>query len=253
MIEVLGVKISMLDKPAVREALDSYLDSPRQHYVVTPNPEMIIKAQKDNEFKQILNEADLAVADGAGLQHAAALNLDEMPPRITGNDLMQMLAALCAEKKKKMFLLGGEALDVAKKSADILRDSYPGLEIDHDPAGPVYRSDNLVWHMNPAVLDHLKEFEPDVLMVALGHGKQEKWIKGFLPHLPSVKVAVGVGGAFDYLSGSVPRAPKFMREAGLEWVYRAYQEPQRLGRIFTAAIRFPLTVFWGKIKPQNKK
>jgi len=138
MIQILGVNISMLDKKAVREALRSYLESDLQHYVVTPNPEMVVRAQKDDEFRKILNEADLAIADGAGLQHAASLNREKWPPRITGNDVMQMLAGLCAEEGKKIFLLGGEKENVAKKSADLLKEKYPTLKIEHDPAGPVY-------------------------------------------------------------------------------------------------------------------
>lgn len=241
----------MLDKKAVREALQSYFESDRQHYVVTPNPEMVVKAQKDEDFRMILNDADLAIADGAGLQHAASFNRDKWPPRITGNDIMQMLAELCAEQNKKMFLLGGEKEDVAKKSADLLKVACPTLKVGHDSAGPVYQEHG-EWHMNPAVLDKLKEFEPDCLLVALGHGKQERWIKGFLPYLPSVKIAVGIGGAFDYLAGAVDRAPNWMQETGLEWAYRLYKEPRRFKRIMNAVVVFPTLVIWSKIRPQKK-
>ncbi len=251
MIEILGVKISTLDKKGVIEALRSYLESDRHHYVVTPNPEMIVAAQKDEEFREILNKADLAVADGSGLQHAASLFGKVWPPRITGNDLLQILAIISAEQGYRMFLLGGEKPDVAKKSASILKGKYPTLEIDFDPAGPIFQAHGGEWHMNPAVLDHIKQFEPQVLMVALGHGKQEKWIRAFLKYLPSVRLAVGIGGAFDYLSGEVPRAPEWMREIGLEWAYRLYKEPKRMRRIFTAVVIFPFMVIWGKIKTRE--
>ncbi|MFH1142244.1 MAG: WecB/TagA/CpsF family glycosyltransferase [Candidatus Uhrbacteria bacterium] len=250
MIEILGVKISMLDKPAVRDALRSYLESDHQHYVVTPNPEMVVAANKDEEFREILNGADLAIADGAGLQHAASLNREKWPPRITGNDVMKMLAELCADQNKKIFLLGGEKEDVAKKSSDLLKEEYPTLEIESDPAGPVF-IEHGEWHMNPAVLERIKEFEPDCLLVALGHGKQERWIKGFMPYLPSVKVAVGIGGAFDYLAGAVDRAPNWMQEMGLEWTYRMYKEPRRIKRIMNAVIVFPILVIWSKIRPRK--
>jgi len=107
--------------------------------------------------------------------------------------------------------------------------------------------------MNPAVLDRLKEFEPDCLLVALGHGKQERWIKGFMPHLPSVRVAVGIGGAFDYLAGAVERAPEAMQSMGLEWLYRLYKEPRRFKRIINAVVVFPILVIWSKIKPRKSK
>jgi len=250
MIEILGVNISTLEKTELKESLVKLLDSEGQHYVVTPNPEMLVAAQKDAEFMGALNGADIAIADGVGLQYAATSSGQSLP-RITGNDLLKMLAQMCAGKKKKIMLLGGEKEDVAKKSADLLLEEYPTLQIDHDPAGPVYKTDD-EWHMNPAVLRHIKEFAPDVLMVAFGHGKQEKWIKAFLSELPSVKIAAGIGGAFDYLSGSVPRAPRHMQTMGLEWAYRMYKEPKRLGRIWTAVVTFPFMVIWGKLSPRRK-
>ncbi|MBU0531762.1 MAG: WecB/TagA/CpsF family glycosyltransferase [Candidatus Uhrbacteria bacterium] len=250
MINILGVNISTLNKSELKDALADLLESDRQHYVVTPNPEMLVAAQKDSEFQDILNGADIAIADGVGLQYAATSSGQNLP-RITGNDLLKMLAALCTDKNKKIMLLGGEKEDVAKKSADLLLEEYPTLQVDHDPAGPVYKLDD-EWHMNPAVIQHIKEFEPAVLLVAFGHGKQEKWIRAFLSELPSVKLAAGIGGAFDYLSGSVPRAPRHLQTMGLEWAYRLYKEPKRLGRIWTAVVVFPFCVIYDKIKSRKQ-
>lgn len=247
MIDILGVNVSNLSKKTVTEALRSYLDSDHQHYVVTPNPEFVVKAQADEEFRKIVNEADLAVADGVGLQFAARFLGQPAPPRITGNDLMQILAGLCAETGQSMYLLGGKDTTSGKKTAAILEDKYPTLKVRANDGGEIFFKDK-EWNMNPAVLHDILNFNPAVLLVALGHGKQEHWITSFLKHLPSVRVASGIGGAFDYLSGNVPRAPHWMRRLGLEWLYRLVKEPCRFKRIWIAVIVFPYLVIKSKIR-----
>jgi len=247
MTKILGVKISNIDKKGVIEALRSYLDSDRQHYVVTPNPEFVVAAQKQEDFLAIINEADLAICDGVGLQFAARFQGDEALPRITGNDLMQMLAQICAERSQSMFLLGGSDQS-AEKAAAILKDKYPTLKIRANAGGPIFFKDG-EWSMNPAVPRDIINFQPAVLLVALGHGKQERWIISFLKHLPSVRVAAGIGGAFDYLSGNVPRAPRLMRRLGLEWFYRLIKQPSRIKRIWTAVVVFLYLVIKSKIRP----
>ena len=246
MIEILGVKISNIDKKGVTEALRSYLESDRQHYVVTPNPEFVVATQKQEDFLAIINEADLAICDGVGLQFAARFQGDEVPPRITGNDLMQILARICSETEQSMYLLGGSD-QAAEKAASILEDQYPRLKVRANAGGQIFFKDG-EWNMNPAVLRDVINYEPAVLLVALGHGKQERWIISFLKHLPSVRVAAGIGGAFDYLSGSVPRAPRWMRQIGLEWLYRLIKQPSRAKRIWTAVVVFPYLVIKSKIR-----
>ena len=251
MIDILGVNISNLDKKTVVKVLQSYLGSDKQHFVVTPNPEFIVAAQKDPDFGEIINSADLSIADGIGLRYAACFLAQEPPPRITGNDLMQMLARICSETGQGMYLLGGSDR-AAEKAASILEDQYPTLKIRANEGGKIfYEHDE--WHMNPAVLQDIIKFEPAVLLVALGHGKQERWIVSFQKHLPSVKIAAGIGGAFDYLSGNVPRAPRWMQRIGLEWLYRLIKQPRRIKRIWTAVVVFPYLVIKSKIRPDRIK
>ena len=249
-VQILGVKVSVLDKKQTTEQLRAFLDSPNQHYVVTPNPEFIVAAQKDQEFADILNAASLSTCDGVGLQYAAVFDGQSPPPRFTGNDLMQTLAGLCAEKGKSMYLFGGQDR-VADKAASILGDQYPTLKIRSSAGGQIGMKDGQ-WQMEREVLLDIREFAPDVLFVALGHGKQERWIISFQEFLPSVKIAAGVGGAFDYLSGNVPRAPKWLCRIGLEWLYRLIKEPRRIKRIWTAVVVFPFLVIWSKIRPEKK-
>ncbi len=245
MIQILGVNITNLDQKTVTEALRSYLESDQQHYVVTPNPEFVVKAQSDEEFCQIVNEADLAVADGVGLQFAAKFLGQPAPPRITGNVLLRVLSELCSQAHRPMFLLGGED-QISEIAAGKLQEQYLNLPVASNPGGAIFYKDG-EWNMSPAVMQDIQNFEPAVLVVALGHGKQEKWIKSFLPYLPSVKIAIGVGGALDFLAGRQVRAPKSFQRLGLEWLYRLLREPRRWKRIWTAVIVFPYLVIKSRI------
>ena len=98
------------------------------------------------------------------------------------------------------------------------------------------------------MLERIRAFRPDILAVGFGHGKQEKWIADHLTTLP-VHIAMGVGGSFAFLSGRIPRAPKWMRLIGLEWVWRLVREPSRIGRIFRATVVFPVLAVWDMISP----
>ena len=97
-------------------------------------------------------------------------------------------------------------------------------------------------------MEKIREEAPDILLIALGHGKQEKWIAAHLPELPSVKVAMGVGGAFDFIAGRVLRAPRILRRLGLEWLWRLILQPSRLPRIWRAVIKFPILVLRAKLQ-----
>ena len=133
---------------------------------------------------------------------------------------------------------------MAAAAAAVLKRDFSGLKIAGAESGgeiidPFFTDEDLIGRINDAA--------PRILLVALGQGKQEKWIFAHLDKLPSVKLAVGVGGSFDYISGLTPRAPKFLRRAGLEWLYRLIREPKRWPRILNAIIVFPLLILKEKI------
>lgn len=233
-INILGVKI---DQISLKEALgvaDSFSlpKSNGQHFMVTCNPEIILYAQKDEAYKNILNTASLLVADGFGLILASKFLNISLRERVVGVDFLEKFCNICANSGKSIFLLGGDQ-GVAKKTAENLKNKYPNLKI-------------VGWLDGNIDLDNchktIKNFSPDILFVAFGHPKQETWIYNNLAKIPSVKFAVGVGGAFDFISGKVWRAPKFMRKIGLEWFWRLLTQPWRVKRIFNAIIIFP-TVF----------
>lgn len=248
-IVILGVKIDNLKKSEVLEKIKFFLKSEQQHHIVTPNPEFLVAAQKDEKFKKILNEADLAIPDGTGLVFASWLQKDKIKQRITGADLIDDICKIAEQNLCSIYFLGGEQ-DVAKKTAENLKQKFQNLMIagtqDGMPAGQTN-------------LELIKNSSPDILLVAFGQVKQEKWIKDNLTKLPSVKIAIGVGGAFDYISGKIKRAPKIFKSLGLEWLFRLIVEPKRWRRIYNAVIKFPILVIkekWNinpsRIDPNNK-
>lgn len=214
-MEILGVKIDNLTIDEVLEKVEGFLTDDQQHYIVTPNPEFLVRAQKDKEFRKILNQADLAVPDGVGLIFAAWFLGQSLKQRISGVDLMERICQEAVQKKWPIFLLGAQP-GIAQKATLNLKKDYPGLEISQN--------------------------SPKILFVALGMPKQEKWIVNNLKKMSSVKLAIGVGGSFDFISGQVRRAPGLIRSLGLEWLWRFIRQPWRIKRILRAVIIFPWLV-----------
>ena len=223
-IDVLGVKISKVTYESAIRVVEGFLGDGKKHYIVTPNPEFLVLAQTDQEFRRILNQADLAIPDGVGLRMGGRLQT------VTGTDLMIKLCGLAAKKGYSVFLLGGRG-GVAEEAAKRLKGRFANLNVvGTSEADPTSVLSSVFRHPSSNV---------DLLFVAYGAPEQEKWIAENLPKIP-VKVAIGVGGAFDFIAGKKRRAPLVLRRLGLEWFWRLVQEPQRFPRILTATVEFPL-------------
>jgi len=218
---LLGVRIDNVSMSEALEKIREFLSDGRQHYIVTSNPEFLVLAQKDQEFCDILNKADLNIPDGIGIVWAARWLGESLKERVTGVDLIEKLKI--KNEKLKIFLLGGKN-GVAQK----IKAEWPAI---------VSCSENL-----DEAINLINNCRPDILLVALGAPKQEKWIAQNLAKILSVKVAIGVGGAFDFISGRIKRAPKIFQAIGLEWLWRVLREPKRLPRLIKAVIIFPLLV-----------
>lgn len=225
MMKIADVKIDNFSLDEVLIKIRDFLSDGIQRQIVTPNPEMLVLAQKDKEFKTILNKADLAIADGVGLVFASLLFGKKIKKRIQGVDLMEKILSI---PEGRVFLLG------SRGSAEKLLKKYPRV---------VDFSEDL-----DNAADHINKSQANILFVALGAPRQEKWIDKNLPKLPTVKIAMGVGGAFDFLSGKIKRAPKFIRKMGFEWLWRLVLEPKRLPRILKAVIVFPFLVLIFKLR-----
>lgn len=221
---ILGVGISNATRQEILEYIWEVVKNRSQKLkIFTPNPEMIVAAANDSELKHMLNEADISLCDGAGLYSAARFLKQPLKERITGVDLMENLCKESVRKGASIGLLGAGA-GVAEKTAECLRKKYPGIKI-------VFVTDELrdsegkdLQFTNKDNAKHI-----DILFVAFGFPKQERWIIEHIEKLP-ITVAMGVGGAFDYISGTVPRAPKLVRSLGMEWLYRLIHQPWRWRR-----------------------
>ncbi len=243
-VQIMGVKVDAVTLKEASGAAEAML-SGNGGYIVTPNPEIILAAQKDAEFKQILNNSTLALPDGAGIIWAAKKLGIPFIGRITGTDFLLNLAEIAQKNRKKLALIGGRP-GIAEASAQKLGGSYAGLEVRGFDCGEIDEK-----KIPEKFLNEIKDFAPAIMAVALGAPKQEKFIMRILPLFPSIKIAIGVGGALDYVSGRKTRAPKWMRDCSIEWLWRLIQEPQRLPRIINAAVLFPIKFLLDKAKPKK--
>lgn len=207
---------------AALDRISQLVDAGGHHLVATVNPEFVMRARVDHEFARVLESADLCLADGSGVVWAARRQGCAMRAPVTGVDLIPRLAELCARRHIHLFLLGA-APGVAGDLASRLRANLPGLEVAAHSGSPDPSSD-------AETLALINDHQPQVLLVAYGHPNQELWIDRMKERL-GVAVAIGVGGAFDYLTGRVPRAPAWMRRAGLEWLFRLVRQPWRIRRM----------------------
>jgi len=220
---VLGVAVDRLTLAQAAERVEALMVMGGAVQVVTVNPEFVIAARTDQQFRRVLNEAAVAVADGIGLVWAAHLLGDMLPERIGGIDLVETLAERCAVSGRRLFLLGGGP-GVADAAADALRARYPRLIVAGTHAGTP-RADDF-----PGIQTLIRDARPDLLLVAFGAPAQDLWIARHQAEL-AVPVAIGVGGAFDFLAGRVRRAPRWMQHLGLEWLYRLALQPWRWRRM----------------------
>lgn len=219
--DILGVAI---DNVVTEEAVSlgvALMDKPGFHYVVTPNPEFVLAAKKDGEFRSVLNGADLALPDGIGIIYAARILGRPLKGRATGVDFAQGLMSAMAVSGKKLFLLGAKP-GVAELAAQRLTAAHPGLAICGTNDG-YFKEDG-------PVIEKIRSSGADVIFVCLGAPKQELWMRNN-GAATGASLAVGLGGCLDVFAGNVQRAPVPMQKAGLEWLYRLYKEPKRIGRM----------------------
>lgn len=218
-IKILGIKIDVVDFKTTLVKIEQFIKSQKPHQIVTVNPEFVMTAQQDSEFKEVLNKADLSVPDGIGIVWASRLLGFPLKERVAGVDLVEQIAKLAAEKGYSIYFLGGRE-KVAEKTAFNLKKKFPALKIAGTESGSPYELE---------IISKIKQASPSVLFVAFGHPKQEKWIYKYKNRL-GVPVMIGVGGAFDFISKNVPRAPKWVQNIGLEWLFRLIKQPWRIKR-----------------------
>ena len=247
-MNLLGLCFSVKTKKDTKQVVEDFFVSDKQNQIATVNSEMLLLSSKDAELKKVLCASDLVVADGSGVVYMSRLCPGvPVPERVTGNDILQMLFEIAEKNHKKIFFLGGEG-DLAQRAAKVVMERYPHVRVEAVNGGKIQKRQDGTWSLDPAVIDQIKTYAPDALAVALNFGRQEIFIHEILSTFPSVKVAVGIGGAFAFLTGDIVRAPLWMQNAGIEWLWRLFQEPRRVGRILRAVIVFPLVAIYDIIQ-----
>ncbi len=242
-MKVLEVRIDEVTMDEARARVAGFLQEKKLHKIFTPNPEMLVAATKNPKFCSVLNTADLSLCDGKGVELFSRGKLKRIP----GVDFMVEILSLAERENQSVFLLGSAETKVVKKLFDHIQEKFPKLRVAgmHPGAHFVIHKGDIVYRskeeeeINRKVLEDIEMSKADIVFVAFGHEKQEIWIDEYAHDLKTVKIAMGVGGAFEYLSGAVSRAPQWLRIAGFEWLYRVCTQPKRIGRIFVATILFP--------------
>ena len=236
-ISLLGIPVHAVTMAETLALIEGYMAEPRLHQIATVNPEFVMAAQSDAEFRAVLERADLCLPDGVGLLYAARRTGRRLPERVPGSELVYRLAERAAARGWPLFLLGA-APGVADEAAGVLRGLYPGLCVAGAYAGSPDPAENEV------IVQRVNDSGAMLLFVAYGAPKQDKWIARNRDALPAVRLAIGVGGSLDFITGRAVRAPRWMQRLGLEWLHRLIREPWRWRRMM-ALPRFALRVLRG--------
>ncbi len=243
--KVLGVKIDLTDEKEILRIIKNAVDKNEKIQIATVNNEFLVEAQKNDKFKQVLNNSNLNICDSTGLCYALKFFYKKTTTRIPGADLFEKICSFCELNGYSVFLLGGKK-GVASRAASNLNKRYKSLKI-------VGVSDGLRIDENTPMTELLQQINhsgPNVIFVALGAPKQELWIAQNIKFLQA-NCFIGIGGTLDYVSGQVKRAPAWARKAGLEWLFRLLRQPSRFARIWKATVLFPILVIREKAKGQS--
>lgn len=274
-VRILGVRVDKINKLSALKKIEDLFKFEQKSYIVTPNPEIILKAFYHQEYKKILNESQIALADGAGLLWAASFlnkgigfskakyanipvffvsflfswfkfflskkyRTAVIPERLCGSDVFFNLIKFAEQNNCSVYLLGARE-GIAQKVAENLRKKYPKIRIVGTYCGSSEVNDD---HKLRYLINDSKA---SFLFVAYGAPKQEYWIKRNLAFLKYIKIAMTVGGTFDFIANKSRRAPKIYQKLNLEWFWRLKTEPWRKKRIINAVFKFPWSVFLDKI------
>lgn len=244
-VNILGVGFDSLDLDEAISALEAVIPSREPHQVCLANAYTVSIAQHDDHLRSLLNRSAFVLADGMSIVWGARWIHATLPGRVAGPDLMDTLCARAAAKGYRVFLLGTTNDNLAQLAKTLTTD-HPGLHIVgmHSPSF----CEKLTAGENDQIIQRLTDAKPDILFVGMSAPKQEKWIDENLSRLP-VPLAIGVGAAFDFLSGRIPRAPRFWQRRGLEWLYRLCCEPRRLWKRYLLGN----AVYLGLLARQNAR
>jgi N-acetylglucosaminyldiphosphoundecaprenol N-acetyl-beta-D-mannosaminyltransferase len=231
-MNILGVGIDNLEKSEILKRIESFLGDGKFHQIATVNPEFILEAQKNKKFRNILNNCDLNIADGASIKFAFWRKGKKLKSRIAGADLMDKILKIANDRGLGVFLAANkDGLSSWEETAAAIKKTYPNLDVSGK-------------NINKNETYQILNAKYDILFCNFGHPYQELFLNRQKDAI--IGLAMGVGGSFDFWTGKQRRAPLWMRKTGLEWLFRLIQQPKRFCRIFKAVIIFPIKVIFNK-------
>lgn len=234
-MHVFDTRIDNLSREEIEKTVDGFLEGNKFHHIATINPEFLLLAGENQMFQDTLNACDLNVADGFGLHFAFRRGGERLRGRYPGVDLMRYIFSVAEKKRLRVFLVARQdGLSTWKETVLALRQKYPKLSLSGAFAHAYAKDFSKI---------HSQARECDIVLCNFGAPSQELFLAGLRNDPGSIRLAMGVGGSFDYISGKIKRAPRWMRAIGLEWLYRLVQQPKRWKRIWNAAVVFPWRIY----------
>ena len=246
-MKFMNTEIDNLTMEEALQEIDNLIQKDKNAYVVTPNVDHIVQLERGGELTEVYKNADLILTDGKPLIWISKLYGNPIKEKISGSDLFPKLCALAAEKRYRMFFLGA-AEGVAAKAAENLENRFPGLQVV-GTYSPPYGFENNKEEINN-IINRIRECRPHILIVGLGCPKQELFILHHKDAL-EVPIALGLGASLDFEAGNIKRAPEWMSNHGLEWLFRLSQDPKRLAKRYLVDDRKILRIalkYWNKGK-----
>ncbi|CDZ74519.1 Glycosyl transferase, WecB/TagA/CpsF family [Peptoniphilus sp. ING2-D1G] len=229
-ISIFGVDVLNIDFKQAVEMVKNLLKEDKFHYIVTPNTEIVFNAKDDPKILNIINSADMSIADGIGLIYGSRIRKKPLKERVTGFDLSMEILNICEEEGYSLYLLGTKP-EIVKRAYEKLREERPKLNIVGYNDG-FFKGAHIGYAGNEEeqrVIEEINTLKPDVIFLGLGYPKQEIWIDANKDKL-NTRLIIGNGGVIDVIAGDVKRAPDIFIKLNLEWFYRLLSDPSRIKR-----------------------